>query len=616
MSLVLPFQNPLLSRTFFLRMLTRPRLLLFLLILASGGLYLLGNGSVALWDRDEPRYAQTSRQMLQSGDWVVPHYLDNVRTAKPALIYWCQASAMEVFGDNAFAARFPSAVAVVLLLVILSWVLWRTLGPERAVWTVFLFATSGLVIAAAKMCITDAVLLLWATIAQLCLYAMWRGKFSWPIVVTLAAAIGLAGLTKGPVVLGFLAMTLIALGALRLIDRFFPPAIADEGELLSANNASDFRSASTVIDYQVPAKPARLSVKPATVLVKTTVAILIVAAITLPWILMVNHRASTFLQTAVGHDVWDRMMTPLEQHWGPPGYYVLVVFLTFFPWSLLLPLTIGLAIRHRANPKIRFALSAVLGPWVMLECIRTKLPFYILPIFPPLAFLAADALVRCLHGEYDNLKSKTFVTVVGLWAGLIAVLASGTWLAMLAYHAPLPWAAMGTISVLGILFGLTVFVFFKARRVAGGAVAMGTGAMILIAVIYGWYLPRADFLRISPRVAKILIAHGVTHPHQVIMLDYMEPSLAFHQGGTMREAGEVTLSHRSIAGFTPWMVVTSDIWKKAPPDIRGMFDVIANVHGLAYADKGRWMDVMVIRRKDAMVTTAPRTMSAAASIGG
>ena len=58
-----------------------PRLLLALIILAAAGVYLVGNGAVALWDRDEPRYAQTSRQMLQSGDWVVPHYLDNVRTA-------------------------------------------------------------------------------------------------------------------------------------------------------------------------------------------------------------------------------------------------------------------------------------------------------------------------------------------------------------------------------------------------------------------------------------------------------------------------------------------------------------------------------------------------------
>src|SRR5215207_7257054 len=85
-----------------------------LIILAAAALYLIGNGSVPLWDRDEPRYAQTSRQMLQSGDWVVPRFLDDVRTAKPVFIYWCQAGAMTIFEDNAFAARFPSAIAMLL----------------------------------------------------------------------------------------------------------------------------------------------------------------------------------------------------------------------------------------------------------------------------------------------------------------------------------------------------------------------------------------------------------------------------------------------------------------------------------------------------------------------
>jgi len=72
------------------------RLKTILIILAAFAVYLAGNGRVSLWDRDEPRYAQTSRQMLQSGDWVVPHLLDKVRTAKPAFIYWCQALAMKV----------------------------------------------------------------------------------------------------------------------------------------------------------------------------------------------------------------------------------------------------------------------------------------------------------------------------------------------------------------------------------------------------------------------------------------------------------------------------------------------------------------------------------------
>ena len=85
---------------------------------------------------------------------------------------------MRLLGDTAFAARLPSAVAMVLTLIMLATVIDQTMGARHAAWTVFILATSGLTIAAAKMCITDAVLLLWVTIAQICLLAIyWRARF-------------------------------------------------------------------------------------------------------------------------------------------------------------------------------------------------------------------------------------------------------------------------------------------------------------------------------------------------------------------------------------------------------------------------------------------------------
>jgi hypothetical protein len=282
---------------------------------------------------------------------------------------------------------------------------------------------------------------------------------------------------------------------------------------------------------------------------------------------------------------------------------------------MFLPLAMGLAIRYRRDPRTRFALAAVVGPWIMLECVRTKLPHYFLPAFPPLAFLAADALVRCLHGQHQDLKSKSFVRGIGIWAILVTLLCSAPWLALLVYK-PEPIAALIILSVFGILYSVSVFSFFKAHRVAVGAIAMGIGMMLLVTILYTCYFPRADFLRLSPRVADILIAHGVTHPNQVIMLDYMEPSLAFDQGGTMREAGDVGLNRKSIPNFTPWMVVTQDIWKTAPEDVRNFFDIVAQERGWAYADKNRWIDVMIIRRKDPGLMPPSRTKTETTPIGG
>src|SRR5436309_510741 len=177
----------------------RGRIGLFILltIFAAVGVYLVGNGSVALWDRDEPRYAQASRQMVQSGDWVVPHYLAELRTKKPPLIYWCQAAAMSALGDNEFAARLPSVIAAAFVLGIVGLTISRFVGPRRALWTVLVLATSLMMILTAKVCLTDAVLLLWIVIGQLCLYAIYRGRGSWPVVLAFWLAAGLGALTKG-----------------------------------------------------------------------------------------------------------------------------------------------------------------------------------------------------------------------------------------------------------------------------------------------------------------------------------------------------------------------------------------------------------------------------------
>ena len=580
----------------------RRSLLLAVLIPAAAAVYLVGNGSVALWDRDEPRYAQTSRQMLQSGDWVVPHYLDLVRTAKPALIYWCQAAAMRVFGDAGpagnFAARFPSALAITALLVVLTIVLWRRLGSQRTLWTVTIFATSGLTIAAAKMCITDAVLLLWTTVAQLCLYAAWRGRATWPVVLTWAVMVGLAGLTKGPVILGMQAVTVLTLGLLSLTDRRWRPVTVAS---LNDSNPAD-----------APAEVRRTR----SALPKVIVAIGIVIAIVLPWVLMVNARAvlppevstvgtappahESFIGHAFRHDVWDRMMTPLEQHAGPPGYYFVSVWVTFFPWSLLLPLAIGLGVHRRADPRSRFALAAVVGPWVMLECVRTKLPHYLLPAFPPLAYLTADALCRCLTGEIGDLRGKPFKVAVAIWAVVVAAVASVPWLVARRYPLAGMVGPMVLMSIAGLAFAAVVARLIWRERLTLAAAVLAGGTLALWAVIYGLFLPRADFLRVSPRVAAVLLDHGVTGRRQCIMLDYMEPSLAWDQGGTIREAGPVGFGPKFAGLFTPWMVMTDQVWDRAPADLRAKFDTVADVYGLAYADKGRWVHVRVVRRRPAL----------------
>jgi 4-amino-4-deoxy-L-arabinose transferase-like glycosyltransferase len=547
------------------------RLRISLIILASAAVYLIGNDRVPLWDRDEPRNAQAARQMYRTGDWVVPRFLDKVRTAKPVFTYWCQAIAMHIFGDNVFAARLPSAVAMTLTLIVLAMVLTRYVDRERAFWTVFILASSAMVIAwSAKTSLTDSVLLVWIVIAELCLFAILRGNASWSVVIIISIAIGLAGLTKGPVVLGVLGMTLIV------------------WLLYRGTGASPMQPES-----DLHGRGARATMK---LLVATGIIVAIVA----PWLYLVEHRAPGFIFTTVSHDIAARIFEPLEQHKGPPGYYSLAIWGIFFPWSVLLPLALVNAWRHRDDPRVRFALCATIGPWLLFECVQTKLPHYVLPIFPTLAFLTADAIVRCLRGEHKDLLTRGTRTAVAIWSLLVIALGAGLMVWGINNKSPAPLAAL--MAAIGIGWSLVVLAAFLTRQPRTGLLAVGGGMLVLMAITFGLYLPSVQSLRLSQQIAQILEQNGgdakSTRAGDVQMIAYKEPSLAFYQGGTIREQSKNDFLQTHPPALWPkFIVVREDVWQQTPPNAKQQLQVIGEARGLDLPDRGRTWTVMVARKK-------------------
>src|SRR5919204_763443 len=93
----------------------------------------IGTWSLPLIDRDEPRFAEASREMIERGDYIVPHFNNQLRLDKPPLAYWAQTASYRIFGENDFAARFPSAVAAALIAVTIP-VRGLRIGGERIGW--------------------------------------------------------------------------------------------------------------------------------------------------------------------------------------------------------------------------------------------------------------------------------------------------------------------------------------------------------------------------------------------------------------------------------------------------------------------------------------------------
>ncbi len=359
------------------------------LVVLALALNLAGNARTGLWDRDEPRYAVSVREMRQRGDWLFPTFNGEPRYHKPILIYWLMGLSTTMAGDNPFGARLVSAVAGAGS-VLLLWVLGRQmLGSTGGRLAALVYATAPIAVAEAKLATTDATLALLLLGCQVCLERL--GRRSSPIAAACFwVCLALAILTKGPV-----GPALVAASSILAWWWGWPAA---------AWNRLHWR--------------------------RGLVGLVLLTA---PWyiaITIVSH--GDFLRFAVGKQIVSRLASEVESHGGFPGYYPLVSTLVFYPWSAFVPAAlIGAWSRRRSNPIFGFLLGWAIGPLVLLECSRTKLIHYYLPAFPACALLVAW-LVLSVAAEGVNIRrwplgrlAMALLVAIGL-GGCVALVAAGT----------------------------------------------------------------------------------------------------------------------------------------------------------------------------------------------
>jgi len=325
-----------------------------LLVLGALAFHVLGSWSLPLVDRDEPRFAEATREMLERGDFVVPYFNGAYRFDKPPLTYWLQAACYRLLGEGELSARLPAAVAAALTaLVILRFGL-RLFGPRPALWAALLFTVSAQVVMHAKGAVADMPMVLAFALA---LRAGWeiveggRGRRAgwWAL---LAGALALGFLAKGPI-------AWLALPPILLLGRRAPARGAFYGGVAAALVAS----------------------------------LAVVALWGVPALLRTDGR---FLGVGIGKHVVSRSVDVLEGHGvkGLLGYLLLlplyfgVIFLTFLPGALLLPFLVRrLWRREMPTPAARYLLASVLTVFLVFSFVRTKLPHYVLPAFPALSLL-------------------------------------------------------------------------------------------------------------------------------------------------------------------------------------------------------------------------------------
>jgi 4-amino-4-deoxy-L-arabinose transferase-like glycosyltransferase len=470
----------------------RPWLLLLLLSLA---LYLPGLASLPPVDRDEARYIQATRQMLETGDFLRIRFQDEARNKKPAGIYWLQAAAVESLSRAGATAVWPYRLVSVLGAtgaVLLAFLFGQQIFDRRtALLAAGLLAGCVDLVFEAHVATTDAVLLATAIAAEGALavayLAQRRGERFGPgaaavFWIAQAAAI----LVKGPVVPAFSLLTVLAL------------VIADR------------RGAWVKALRPLWGLPLAL-------------------VLVLPWLVAIELATQgQFLNEAVGHDLLGKVAGAQEAHGAPPGYYLALLPVTFWPGTLFLGFGAVWAWRNRRLPAARFLLAWAIPSWILLEAVPTKLPHYVVPLYPALALLAAKGLIAAAEeGMAVPRRWGQWLPAV-LW-GLVGLALAGA-LVML----PLGFgrrASFGAaIAAAAVLAALWHFLWQERARasLANAGVALATGLLVLVPG-FALVLPQISAIWLS-RSAAFLVSTERLPDETVVSTGYTEPSLVFLLG--------------------------------------------------------------------------------------
>lgn len=466
-----------------------------LLVLLCLALYLPGLTTMPATDRDEARFAQASKQMVETGDLVDIRFQDVPRHKKPIGIYWAQAAAAKLFGPQpanpVWPYRIPSLLAAIVAVLVTYSLGARLFGRMAGFWGAALLASCLLLGVEARLAKTDAALLATTVVAMACMSRAWDPQLaSLRTAIIFWVAVGIGVLIKGPVI-----VLIVGLSALTLS--------------LWSLNFGWLRS------------------------LRPLLGLLIVPAIVLPWLIAILYSTGgAFLEQSVGGDLLPKLLGGQEAHGAWSGYYLALLPLTFWPGAIFVLLSLPWIWRNRRDPDIRFLLAWLVPGWLVFEMIPTKLPHYVLPFYPPLALLAAAAMVDLVRPEETSARRGWRLTAIVLTVtfGLViavALLAVGIHTDRTLHLAGLIGAIVAALSALALGWAVR-----NRHRVQAMPIALG-GAVATFAVAFGIVMPTLDGFWVARKLAAAL--PGVASEH-VSIAGYHEPSAVLWLGTNLRLA--------------------------------------------------------------------------------
>ena len=390
---------------------------------------------------DEGRYAEVPREMVATGDWVTPRQNGLKYFEKPALQYWATAAAYEVFGIHHWTARLWPALTGFWGVLLAGFVGARFWGVRAGLFAAAISASSLLYVLIAHINTLDMGVTFFLCLGLFTLMLAQRAEASaraqrhWMWLAW--AALALAVLSKG------------------LIGAALPAA--------------------SLIVYTLWSRDWALWKR-----LHLFSGLLIFFAVATPWFVIVSLRNPEFFQFFFIHEHVERFLTKTHSRVGPPWYFVPILLTGMLPWTLLMFDACARAFRREATtgfqPK-RFLLTWILFVFVFFSASSSKLPSYILPIFPAAALLMGEYLTRIRPRLLAwHIVPALLLGSIALWLAPQATRLADVEVPLALYQAYVPWLiAAAAVATLGAAAALVLAL--KSHPLAA-VITLGFGGLV------------------------------------------------------------------------------------------------------------------------------------------
>jgi 4-amino-4-deoxy-L-arabinose transferase-like glycosyltransferase len=460
---------------------SRARVVVLLVFVALCA-FLPGFTAIPPVDRDEVRYAQASKQMMETGNYIDIRFQKEPRYLQPVGIYWLQVAAAKITGYGAEAPiwvyRLPSLVAATAAVVLTYWVALPLAGPAGAFIAALLMAPTILLGVEARLAKTDAVLLaciLSATGFLARAYLRQTITLGAALLFWTACAAGV--LVKGPMIALVVGSTVVALCVL-------DPSVA----------------------WLKPLRPV--------------VGLGWLALLVLPWFVAIAIATDgEFYRIAIGKSLLGKVAAGQQGHGAPPGVYFLLYWFTFWPAAGLALTAFPWVWHNRGEPAVRFCLAWIVPTWLVFELITTKLPHYVLPVYPAVATLIALGLLHARPHPIIRFIIGSSVVAYGAIAFTALYYLEGQ-------IAP---------AVLIVTFLAAVIIALGMRDTpaispAVLAAAVAISGILMNGVVAAVVAPNLKSVWVAPRLAAAIKRHAECPQPQVASAGFEEASLVFLVG--------------------------------------------------------------------------------------